>query len=183
VEVKSGFRCVKCDSPLTEMKAVETGNIFKLGKKYCEAFNMKITGPDGKQQIATMGCYGIGTTRLVGTIAEASHDENGIIWPLSVAPYHVHLLTIGNDDDVINKADEVYKEMMDSNIEVLFDERNESPGVKLKDADLIGIPLRIVISKRTLEKDSVEWKLRIDDKSENVKVKELIKKVSKFVSK
>jgi len=134
-----------------------------------------------------MGCYGIGNTRLVGTIVEACHDENGIIWPKSVAPYHVHLITLGNDEEATKKADKLYEELTEAGIEVLYDDRTDSAGVKFKDSDLIGLPLRIVISKRTLERDSVEWKERAPSadgkpsEAKNVAFKDVVKEVVKFV--
>ncbi len=178
VEVKSGFKCKKCDKPLKEIKAVEVGNIFKLGAKYSRAFNLNFTDKDGKSKLVTMGCYGIGTTRLLGTVVESKYDKNGIIWPENVAPYQIHLVSLGKNPEAIKEADKLYEKMKENGVEVLYDDRNESAGVKLKDADLIGIPLRIVISERTLEEKSVEWKLRDSEKSELVKISDIEKKIS-----
>ncbi|MEK7548253.1 MAG: proline--tRNA ligase [Patescibacteria group bacterium] len=178
VEVKSGFKCKKCDKPLKEIKAVEVGNIFKLGAKYSRAFNLNFTDKDGKSKLVTMGCYGIGTTRLLGTVVESKYDKNGIIWPKNVAPFTVHLVSLGKDPKAIKEADKLYEKIKESGVEVLYDDRNESAGVKFKDADLIGIPLRIVISERTLEKESVEWKLRDSEKPEFVKISDVVKKIS-----
>jgi len=132
-----------------------------------------------------LGCYGIGTTRLVGTIVEAKHDEKGIIWPKSVAPYLVHLISLGNDEDVLKEAEDLYKTLLKEGIEVLFDDRDAGAGVKLKDSDLIGLPLRIVISKRTLESKGVEakgveWKERTNSESEIVAIADLAKKIKEF---
>jgi prolyl-tRNA synthetase len=182
VEVKGGFSCAKCGNKLKEIKAVEVGNIFKLGTKYSKAFNFKFTDKDGALKDVVMGCYGIGNTRLMGTVVEAKHDENGIIWPLNVAPYHVQLISLGNDKKVLKKAEGLYKNLEKGEVEVLYDDRDESPGVKFNDADLIGIPLRIVVSKRTLEQDSVEWKLRSEKNSELVTFKDLKDKIKKFVT-
>ncbi|MDA1060282.1 MAG: proline--tRNA ligase [bacterium] len=182
VEVRGGFKCGKCDSDLKEIKAIEAGNIFKLGTRYSEAFGLNFSDKDGKSKPVVMGCYGIGNTRLMGTIVEALSDDTGIVWPLSVSPYHVHLVCIGNDDEISNRAEELYEELKENGIEILFDDRDESPGVKLKDADLIGIPLRIVISRRTLEKNGVEWKLRTEKDSKNVELKNLIKEVESFIA-
>ncbi len=182
LEVKGGFACAKCGHGLEEKTAVEAGNIFKLGTRFSEAFKLNFTDKDGKSKPVVMGCYGIGTTRLVGTIVEASHDDNGIIWPLSVAPYAVHIVSIGNDEEFLKKADALYDDLREAGVEVLYDDRDERPGVKLKDADLIGIPLRLVISKRTLEADSVEWKLRSDTEAENVGLDELLDRVKCFIS-
>lgn len=152
--------CPKCGKELKEEKAVEAGNIFKLGTRYSKDFDLKYTDSEGKSHEVIMGCYGIGNTRLIGTVVEASHDEHGIIWPKAIAPYSVHLLYLGNDPDAIKYAEECYKKLLDKKIDVLFDDRNESAGKKLNDADLIGIPLRVVISKKTLEKKGVEIKMR-----------------------
>lgn len=180
VEVKTGFKCPKCHSALSEIKAVEAGNIFKLGTKFANAFGMNFADNDGKLKPVVMGCYGIGTTRLVGTIVEAKHDEKGIIWPKSVAPYLVHLISLGNDKDVLKNAESLYQKLVKEGIEVLFDDRDAGAGVKLNDADLIGLPLRIVISKRTLESKGVEWKEREKSDSEIVAVSSLIKKIREF---
>jgi len=182
VEVKSGFDCGKCGKALKEIKAIEAGNIFKLGTRFSEAFGLNFTDKDGKSKPVVMGCYGIGNTRLMGTIVEALSDENGMIWPLSVSPYHLHMVTIGNDDEVMKAAEKLYKDLQGASVEVLFDDRDESPGVKLKDADLIGIPLRIVLSRRTLEKDSVEWKIRTEKDPKDVKLNNLIKEVEGFIA-
>jgi len=182
VEVKDGFKCPQCGKPLTEEKAVEAGNIFKLGTKFSENFDLKFTDKDGKQKPVIMGCYGIGTTRLLGTIVETSHDENGIIWPKSVAPYHVHLIQLGNSDEVISMAEKLYELMRQKHIEVLFDERDIRAGEKFNDADLIGLPLRIVISNRTLEKNSVEWKERTKKEAREIKIEDIIENIKNFIN-
>lgn len=182
VEVKSGFSCAKCGKPLKELRAVEAGNIFKLGTKYSDACGLKFTDKDGTEKSVIMGCYGIGNTRLIGTIVEAKNDENGIIWPLNVAPYHVHLISLGNNDEKVKeKAEDLYENLIKAGIEVLYDDRTESPGVKFKDADLIGIPLRLFVSTRTLEKSSAEWKSRDEKESTLVKFTSLEKKIKEFV--
>ncbi|MFA5947470.1 MAG: proline--tRNA ligase [Candidatus Gracilibacteria bacterium] len=182
VEIRSGFECHNCGGKVEELKAVEAGNIFKLGTKYSKIFGVNYTDKDGKNNDVVMGCYGIGTTRLVGTIVEASHDENGIIWPISVAPYPVHLVSLGNDENVIKMAEKLHDDFLKDGVDVLFDDRNVSAGVKFKDADLIGNPIRIVVSKKTLEADSVEFKLRKEKESEMVKIKDLKNKISKLLS-
>jgi len=128
-----------------------------------------------------MGCYGIGNTRLMGTIVEAKHDDKGMIWPKSVAPFDVHLVVLGNDEKVSKRAEELYEELGGAGADVLFDDRDESVGVKLNDADLIGIPLRLVVSSRTLEKESVEWKERSSSDSALVKSSEILEKVVQFL--
>jgi prolyl-tRNA synthetase len=180
VAVNKTFKCPKCGFQLSEVKVVEAGNIFKLGTKFSDAFDLKFTDQDGVSKHAVMGCYGIGNTRLVGTIVEASHDEKGIIWPKSVAPYHVHLLHLGNDDEVKAMGEKLYEIMMKEKIEVLYDDRDAGAGEKLNDADLIGLPLRIVISKRTIEKKGVEWKERAKKDAENVAFDDLISKICEY---
>jgi len=180
VAVNGTFKCPKCGHQLSEVKVVEAGNIFKLGTKFSESFDLKFTDKDGAAKSVVMGCYGIGNTRLVGTIVEASHDEKGIIWPKSVAPYHVHLVHLGNDDEVKAMGEKLYEIMMKEKIEVLYDDRDAGAGEKLNDADLIGLPLRIVVSKRTLEKKGVEWKERSKKDAEHVNFDDLISKICEY---
>jgi prolyl-tRNA synthetase len=182
VEVKGGFMCPKCGAQLEEEKAVEAGNIFKLGTRYSDDFDLSFTDKDGKKKPVIMGCYGIGSTRLLGTIVEASHDEKGIIWPKTIAPYMVHLVTIGEDDEVQTIAQQIYENLNKEKIEVLYDDRDAGPGLKLNDADLIGLPLRIVISKRTIAENSVEWKERAEKEAKNVKIDEVIKEIKEFAN-
>lgn len=182
VEVKSGFLCKKCNSKLKEIKAIEAGNIFKLGTRFSDAFGLSFSDKNGKSRPVVMGCYGIGNTRLMGTIVEALADNNGMVWPIAVAPYSIHFITIGADKEVMSAADKLYKDLGGKSIEVLYDERDDSPGVKLKDADLIGIPLRLIVSKRSLEQDGVEWKERVEKDSKIVKFSNLIKEVEGFVA-
>lgn len=181
VTVEKGFKCSKCDSDLEEVKAVEAGNIFKLGTKYSKDFDLYFTDEKGERKLAVMGCYGIGTTRMVGTIVEACHDDKGIIWPKTVAPYLVHLISLGNDDETKSQAEKVYQDLLKAGVEILFDDRDESAGKKFNDADLIGIPLRLVVSKRTLKENGVEWKLRAENDSKIVQLADLKKEVQEFV--
>lgn len=157
---------------IKEMKAIEVGNIFKLGTRYTEVFDLK----DENGNLIIMGCYGIGITRLMGTIVEVFNDEKGIIWPKSVAPFSVHLICLdGGNSEIREKADEIYFVLQNSNIEVLYDNRDDkTAGEKLNDCDLIGIPLRLVISAKALKEDSVEAKKRAEEKTELVKIKDLI---------
>jgi prolyl-tRNA synthetase len=155
-----------------EEKSIEVGNIFKLGTKYSDIFDLK--DENGKSLI--MGCYGIGISRLMGTIVEAFNDEKGIIWPKSVAPFSVHLVSLdmGNPEVKI-RAEQIYSILQNSKLEVLYDNRDEkTAGEKLNDCDLIGIPLRVVVSQKTLKEESVEFKKRGEEKTELVKIKELI---------
>ena len=151
-----------------------------MGQKYTDAFDVQYTDKDGKKKKIIMGCYGIGSTRLIGTIVEAKHDDKGIIWPKSVAPYLVHLISLGNDKVVNERAEKLYEEMISAGIEVLYDDREESAGKKFNDADLIGLPLRIVVSGRTLEKNGVEWKLRAEKDGKIVKFENVIEEVLQY---
>ncbi len=168
------LKCPKCKKPVKEEKAIEAGNIFKLGTKYSKAFGLTYADEKGEEHIITMGCYGIGSTRLMGTIVEASHDEKGIIWPASVAPYQIHLLHLGKEPEVKEAALELYNKLQRQGVEVLYDDRDESAGKKLADADLIGIPVRVLVSKKTLEKKGVEVKRRKEQKSEVVDAQNIV---------
>ena len=182
VEVKSGFKCKSCDLPLKEIKAVEVGNIFKLGTRYSEAFGVNFTDSDGKSKPAIMGCYGIGTTRLIGSIVEALSDEKGIVWPMSVAPYQIHLVSLGKDEELLTKAGQLYEDLKKAGFTVLFDDRHDSAGIKLNDADLIGIPLRLVISNRTIEAGGVEWKVRSEEEARQVEFAKLKNEIESFIA-
>ncbi len=157
--------CPVCKADEFEIKkAIEVGNIFKLKTRYSEPFNLKFKDNEGKDQIVTMGCYGMGIDRLMGTIVEVSNDKNGIIWPVNVAPFQAHLIALDADDAGIKKqADDAYGALLKANIEVLYDDREQSAGAKFKDSDLIGIPWRLVISARNQGK--IEVKRRIEEKS------------------
>lgn len=156
---RGGFMSVE-GRKMSEGKGIEVGNIFQLGHYYSKRMNFTFTDKDGKNKLYYMGCYGIGIDRTIATIVEKYHDESGMVWPKSVAPYEVHLLRLGKKEATEKEADEIYETLQKDGIEVLYDDRDESSGVKLKDSDLIGIPLRIVISEKTLAKGSVEFKER-----------------------
>lgn len=177
LEVKGGFLCSKCGGGLREEKAIEAGNIFKLGTKFSKDFGLQYTDKSGKRHDIPMGCYGIGNTRLVGTIVEAKHDEKGMIWPKSVAPYLVHLVSLGDTGD---RAEKLYREIKDAGIEILYDDRDETAGKKFNDADLIGLPIRLVVSPRTIERGSVEWKLREEEKGRDVVFESVIEKLIQY---
>lgn len=171
--IKEQKQCPNCgNKKLEEKKAIETGNIFKLGTRFSKAFDFNYIDKSEKKQPVVMGCYGIGPSRIMGTVAEISNDKKGIIWPKEIAPFKIHLLSLGQN----KKTNELYNQLKSENIEVLFDDReNISAGEKFADADLIGCPTRIVVSKKTLEKDSVEIKKRNSEKTELVKIQNLLK--------
>jgi prolyl-tRNA synthetase len=167
-----GVKCTACgESNYRETMASEVGNIFKLKDKYSSAFNLQFTDADGSKKPVLMGCYGIGTSRLMGVLVEKFNDDKGIIWPESVAPFKIHLLALKGAEKA---ADEVYQTLLNQGIEVLYDDRDTSPGVKFADADLIGIPYRVVVSPKTLEKQSVEVKRRAEELTELVVSNKLV---------
>lgn len=177
-------KCPECgSSELRQEKAIETGNIFKLKNRYSDSFGFKFLDSDGKEKSVMMGCYGLGPSRIMGTVVEVLSDEKGIVWPEEIAPYQVHLVSLGGSEEVRNKAEEIYNSLLAGKIDVLFDDREESAGVKLKDSDLIGVPLRIVVSPKTLEQDSVEIKKRKEENVELVKLGELQKYIAKIFGK
>jgi prolyl-tRNA synthetase len=161
---------------LIENRAIEVGNIFSLGTKYSMPFDLKYKNEKGEDIMVIMGCYGIGLSRLMGTIVEVLSDGKGIIWPESVAPFKIHLLSLGDDENIKKEAEKLYSELNDRKIEVLFDDRSfVSAGEKFADADLIGIPYRVVVSKRSLEEGGYEIKKRTEEKGQVVKLEELLK--------
>jgi len=179
-EIKSeNSVCPSCKSgDFDEKKAVEVGNIFKLGSGFSKPFDLKFTDRDGEDKTVLMGCYGIGLGRVMGAVVEASHDENGIIWPETIAPFKVHLIQIENKPNVAKESEKIYKDLQKNNIEVLYDDRKDkSVGEKFAESDLLGIPYRVIVSEKTLAKKSVELKKRNSSKSELIKISQLIKKL------
>lgn len=157
-----GDPCPQCGTPLHEERGIEVGNIFKLGTWYSEAAGATYQDKDGQEKPIVMGSYGIGSGRLLASIVEEYHDEYGLILPISVAPYEVHLVSLAESrgDDVQNAAEGIYESLQGEGIEVLYDDRDDSPGVKFNDADLIGVPIRLTVGARSLEQGGVELKLR-----------------------
>jgi prolyl-tRNA synthetase len=184
-EYKTGDKCPKCGGKIMEGKSIEVGNIFKLKTKFSQAFGLNFLDKEGKKKLVMMGCYGIGPSRIMGSIVEISHDENGIVWPKEVAPFDIHLLAIFGKDSGKNKKIEIesgnlFESLQKAGFEVLYDDRKgASSGVKLAESDLFGISVRLVISEKTLDKNSVEIKKRIEGKVELVK----LNKVEKFLKK
>jgi len=163
--------CTECgNKKLKELKAIEVGNIFPLSTRFSEAFNLTYKDSEGKEKHPIMGCYGIGVSRLMGAVVESISDEKGIIWPETIAPYRVHLLSIGEED----KSLEIYEQLLKEGVEVLYDDRDKGAGEKFADADLIGIPFRVVVSEKTLKEDSVEIKKRGEKEEKLVKIEKFI---------
>ena len=173
---KENYQCPKCKNKNLKIeKAIEVGNIFKLMDKFSKAFKFTFKDSDGKEKIVLMGCYGIGLGRLMGAIIEVYHDSKGIIWPKEIAPFKVHLIQIGNERNIEEITEKIYENLKKAKIEVLYDDRKEkSVGEKFTDCDLIGIPTRIIISPKTLEKKSAEIKKRAQKKIKLIKLNQLI---------
>ncbi len=175
--IRKGDKCPKCNSEIQMDRGIEVGNIFQLGTKYSKGLNLKYIDQDGKEKYVYMGSYGVGVSRTLAAIVEQYHDDNGIIWPLVVAPYHV-IITIINTkkEEQTLLGEKLYKELLDCGIEVLLDDRNESAGVKFKDRDLVGIPIRITVGKKAGE-NIVEYSLRKEEKKVEIPVDEIMDKI------
>ena len=168
--------CPKCRSILEKKNSIEVGHIFYLGEKYSQAMSANYREKTGEEKLIIMGCYGIGLPRLMATIVEVHHDEKGIIWPKEVAPFDVHLIQIENTKKVKKAAEKLYQDLQKKNFEVLYDDREDkSAGEKFAEADLIGIPVRIVISERTLKKNCIEIKERSEKKTRLMKLNQIKK--------
>jgi prolyl-tRNA synthetase len=176
--VRGGALCPKCDSETKESPAIEVGNIFKLGTRYSEPFDLRFATRDGQKEPVIMGSYGIGPTRVMGALAEVYHDDKGLIWPETAAPFRVHLIQMASDKKrVARNADKIHKKLHEDGIEVLHDDREVSAGEKFADADLLGIPWRVVVSEKT--GDKIELKNRNAQKIQLVTYEELIRQISK----
>jgi prolyl-tRNA synthetase len=161
VTCREGDACPRCGARLRQKRGIEVGHVFKLGTKYSKAFDAGYLDAAGNRQIMVMGCYGIGVTRTLQAVIEQSHDENGIIWPMAITPYHVSLVVPNvKHAGSIAAAETLLKDLEAQGIEVLYDDRDERPGVKFKDADLLGLPVRAVVSERSLADGKVEIKIR-----------------------
>ena len=156
-EVQAGQGCPQCGEPLSITRGIEVGHVFKLGTFFSEALGAYYSDREGHQKPIVMGCYGIGVGRLMAAAMEQNHDEHGIVWPLPIAPYQVHICALSLDrPGVADAADQLYESLEAAGLEVLYDDRDESPGVKFNDADLLGIPVRLTVSPRNLKQDAVE---------------------------
>ncbi len=179
---REGDKCPACGGTYASTRGIELGHIFKLVTVYSEKFNVYFIDEKGESKPVVMGCYGMGLGRLMAAVIEHNHDDKGIIWPVSVAPYHVYLCPLYREGiDVAGAVETLYEELQAAGIEVLYDDREESPGVKFNDADLLGIPYRITVSPRTLEKDSVEFKPRAQKESELVPLGDITAKLKGLI--
>ncbi|MBX6770824.1 MAG: proline--tRNA ligase [Chloroflexi bacterium] len=178
--VRGGEACILCGSALVEETGLELGHTFKLGTRYSEAMGIRYLGPDGREAMVVMGCYGIGLDRLFTAIVDSNHDEKGIIWPAAVAPYSVYLLGLGLDrPEVLEAANRLYEGLHRRGIEVFFDDRPESPGVKFADADLLGLPLRLTISPRTIRQGAAEVTIRRTGETTLVSLDDVVEHVAR----
>lgn len=173
-QADSGHTCAFCGGKIEARRAIEAGHCFKLGTRYSKAVNATYLDENGKPQLIFMGSYGIGVDRLMATIVEKHHDEYGIVWPESVAPFQVHLMHIGKGHEVYQTAETLYSVLQQSGFEVLYDDRDASPGVKFNDADLIGIPWRVTVGARSLAQGNVEVKRRSEKDRQQVPLAELV---------
>jgi len=181
-KARAGEECPRCGGKLSSTHGIEVGHIFKLGTFLSEKLGALFINQGGVSQPIVMGCYGIGLGRLLAAAIEQNHDDKGIIWPLPIAPYHIYLCPLYLENpEVASTAESLYAELEAQGLEVLFDDRNESPGVKFNDADLLGIPVRVIISPRTLESNSVEIKKRSEKETELVPVERVAARLKKLM--
>jgi prolyl-tRNA synthetase len=178
-----GHGCPKCGHKLLSERGIEVGHIFKLGTIFSDILGAYLLDREGRQKPIVMGCYGIGTGRLLAAAIEQNHDDRGIIWPPLIAPYQVYLCALSTDSaGVMSVAEKLYDRLEDEGLEVLLDDRPESAGVKFNDADLLGIPLRLTVSPRTLKSQSVEIKWRNQEKSELLPIDGVLQKIRELLS-
>jgi len=165
-KIKAGQKCPKCESKLVKANSIEVGHTFRLGTKYSKALNLYFRDKKGEKKPVVMGCYGIGLGRLMAAIVEINHDDKGIIWPKEVAPFQIHLIQIEDNQKIKKAAEKLYRDLQNKAVEVLYDDRNDkSAGEKFAEADLIGIPVRVVVSEKTLKNNSIEVKKRDENKT------------------
>ncbi len=180
--VKTGEACTHCEGTLDVARGIETGHIFQLGKKYADALNATFLDQNGKSQTMTMGCYGIGVSRTAAAAIEQNNDEYGIIWPVSIAPYIVDVIPANMKNvDQVALAEDIYKKMLEKGIEAVIDDRDERPGFKFKDADLIGFPLKVVVGKGISE-GKIEVKVRKTGEAFDVEIDKVLEFVEKWIS-
>ena len=181
---RPGDDCPKCNGKLQSSHGIEVGHVFKLGIFYSDKMGASFLDQNGKSHPIIMGTYGIGLGRLLAAAVEQNHDDKGIIWPAAIAPYHVYLCPLRIENpEITETAEKLYQDLTDENVEVLFDDRNESPGIKFNDADLLGIPLRLTISPRTMESQSVEIKWRQEKQTELLPLEGITNTIKKFTRK
>jgi prolyl-tRNA synthetase len=178
-----GYGCPCCAKPMRASRGVEVGNIFQLGTKYTKALGSDFLNAEGKSQSVIMGSYGIGVGRLLACIAEENHDDSGLVWPISIAPFQVVIVSLARKEGECQQvAEQIYTDLKENGIEVLFDDRKENPGVKFKDADLIGIPIRLTVGDRGIKNGTIELKLRRDAEHRDISIEEAVNCVIRSIS-
>jgi prolyl-tRNA synthetase len=180
--VKAGEGCPRCEGTLDVFKALEVGHIFKLGTKYSVSMRAHVLKADGSEVPIVMGSYGIGVERIMAAAIELHHDDDGIVWPLAIAPYRATVLTLGKEPELTKAAEEVVAALARAGVDVLYDDRDERAGVKFKDADLVGIPIRIAVGRKGLAEGKVEWKRRGTKAVELVALGDVAAKAAALVS-
>jgi prolyl-tRNA synthetase len=182
-KVKEGGICPHCGKQaLSIVRGIEVGNIFQLGTKYTKAMNMQYIDKDGNYQYPIMGCYGIGVGRLAASVCEVHHDEYGPIWPITIAPWQVHLCCLRSDDIPTKEfADHLYEELLLKRVEVIYDDRNVRAGVMFSDADLLGVPIRVILSPKNLQEDQVEIISRDKKIAMRVKKEDVVHTIQKLI--
>ena len=181
--VEEGEPCPHCQAKLKLARGIEVGQVFKLGTKYSEALQAKYNDEEGKEQLMVMGCYGIGVSRTMAAAVEQNYDGDGIVWPVTIAPFHVVVIPVTVKDDLLwKKSLEIYQMLQDNGIEVVLDDRDERAGVKFKDADLIGYPLRITVGKKYREEGKIELKLRREKEVRLVSIEMLTQEIKEILA-
>jgi prolyl-tRNA synthetase len=178
---EEGDACPRCAASMYVKKGIEVGHIFKLGYKYTKTMNVSVLNENGAAVTPIMGCYGIGVNRTMAAIVEQHNDDRGIIWPVSVAPFHVHLVGLGKAEDEIKETDSIYASLKNTGLDVLYDDRKASPGIKFADADLVGIPVRITIGKNYFQTGEAEVKIRKGGDMFKIRKEELADKVGSLL--
>ncbi|OCL27128.1 proline--tRNA ligase [Orenia metallireducens] len=182
-EVKEGEKCIHCGGHLSLTPGIEVGQVFKLGTKYSEPLGATFLDENGKSKPMVMGCYGIGITRTVAAAIEQNHDEYGIVWPKALAPFLVEILVLGKNNEVSERAEQIYHELTSEGIDVLLDDRKERAGVKFNDADLIGCPIRITIGGRSLKEGTLEVKLRKTGEESKIEIDQYLSQIKELIAK
>ncbi len=182
-EVTAGDACVNCGHGLEVERGIEVGHIFKLGYKYSEALDIRVSGPDGQPVRPVMGCYGIGVERAMATIVEVHHDDKGIVWPVAVAPFEVVVVIAQQDDSAVAEAgEELYMALADAGVDVIVDDRPVRAGVKFADAELVGIPFRVTVGRRGLAAGTAELTDRTTGATVHVPLEDLTKHVREAIA-
>jgi prolyl-tRNA synthetase len=178
VTAREGDHCPHCGDPMRASRGIEVGHVFRLGLKYSEPMGARFLDAEGTERTIVMGCYGIGVTRMVAAVIEQRHDENGIQWPFSVAPYHVHVVPVNvKDERTRTTGESVYEGLVAAGVETLLDDRDERPGIKFKDADLLGMPLRVTVGEKGLRDGVVEIRDRSTGSTDRVPVGEAVEAI------